>query len=71
MVGAGLTGAMTSCLLSRSPHCRQVSLSVWERSRGAGGRMATTRWTGERQQQQADLGAQYFTAGEEDQEKHR
>ncbi len=65
-----MTGALTSCLASRSSSL-SCQLSVWDKGGGAGGRMATTRWTGNGKQVSADLGAQYFSAKEQDQIAHK
>ncbi|KAM6067733.1 renalase isoform 2-T6 [Chlamydotis macqueenii] len=57
VVGAGLTGAACAALLRGAPVGR---LAVWEKARGAGGRMSTNR--GARDAAcTADLGAQYVT----------
>lgn len=54
VIGAGLTGLSVASVL----HARGVDVSVFEKSRGRGGRMSTKRlpWA------DLDIGAQYFTA---------
>uniref|UniRef100_A0A8C6ZKV7 Amine oxidase domain-containing protein n=1 Tax=Nothoprocta perdicaria TaxID=30464 RepID=A0A8C6ZKV7_NOTPE len=51
VVGAGLTGSACAALLPRG------RTRVWDKARGAGGRLSTSRRAG----CTADLGAQYFT----------
>ncbi|XP_046889056.1 renalase isoform X3 [Hypomesus transpacificus] len=60
IVGAGLTGSLCACLLRREiPH--KVKIVVWDKSRGAGGRMSTSRSPND-PSCIVDLGAQYITA---------
>ncbi|XP_030631552.1 renalase isoform X2 [Chanos chanos] len=60
IVGAGLTGSLCACLLRRElPN--KVKIVVWDKSRGAGGRMSTSRSPSD-PFCTADLGAQYITA---------
>ncbi|KAM7016213.1 renalase isoform 2-T2 [Passerculus sandwichensis] len=54
VVGAGLTGAAGAALLRGAP---RGQLAVWDKARGAGGRMSTTR----ADHGSADLGAQFVT----------
>ncbi|XP_063262234.1 renalase isoform X3 [Prinia subflava] len=54
VVGAGLTGAAGAALLRGAP---RGQLAVWDKARGAGGRMSTTR----SDRGSADLGAQFVT----------
>ncbi|XP_053839805.1 renalase isoform X2 [Vidua macroura] len=54
VVGAGLTGAASAALLRGAP---RAQVSVWDKARGAGGRMSTTR----ADRGSADLGAQFVT----------
>ncbi|XP_068053105.1 renalase isoform X3 [Anomalospiza imberbis] len=54
VVGAGLTGAAGAALLRGAP---RGQVSVWDKARGAGGRMSTTR----ADRGSADLGAQFVT----------
>uniref|UniRef100_A0A3B1IQB6 Renalase, FAD-dependent amine oxidase n=1 Tax=Astyanax mexicanus TaxID=7994 RepID=A0A3B1IQB6_ASTMX len=60
IVGAGLTGSLCACLLRRELADR-VQIVVWEKSRGAGGRMSTSR-SPSNMSCTADLGAQYITS---------
>ncbi|XP_062833553.1 renalase isoform X3 [Anolis carolinensis] len=68
IVGAGLTGSVCAALLrAEFPPERLSRIALWDKARGAGGRMATSR--GERDPRcTADLGAQYLTLGDP---KHR
>lgn len=58
LVGGGATGGIIAHLLSKSNSMAKVVLSVWEKSRGVGGRMSTHRFEGNTT---ADMGAQYIT----------
>ncbi|XP_018616631.1 renalase isoform X1 [Scleropages formosus] len=60
IVGAGLTGSVCACLLRREMP-NKVSIVVWDKARGAGGRMSTSRSPSD-PNCTADLGAQYITA---------
>ena len=66
IVGAGLTGSLTTNLLSRAvssnkpPGPAGVSILVWDKARGAGGRMSTHRHPTE-PSLYADMGAQYIS----------
>ncbi|XP_036428913.1 renalase isoform X1 [Colossoma macropomum] len=60
IIGAGLTGSLCACLLRRELSDR-VKIVVWEKSRGTGGRMSTSR-SPSNMSCTADLGAQYITA---------
>ncbi|XP_026170708.1 renalase [Mastacembelus armatus] len=60
IVGAGLTGSLCACLLRREMR-NKVQISVWDKARGPGGRMSTTR-PPDASSHSADLGAQYITA---------
>ncbi|XP_074484631.1 renalase [Sebastes fasciatus] len=60
IVGAGLTGSVCACLLRRELQSR-VHIEVWDKARGAGGRMSTSR-PPDPSSHSADLGAQYITA---------
>lgn len=69
IAGAGATGALCACFLTRTnvPD-GPTSVTVLDKGRGAGGRMSTSRATKEAMDKanycSADLGAQYFTAME-------
>ncbi|XP_049916448.1 renalase isoform X1 [Epinephelus moara] len=60
IVGAGLTGSLCACLLRRELQ-NKVQIVVWDKARGSGGRMSTTR-PSDPSAHFADLGAQYITA---------
>lgn len=60
IVGAGLTGSLCACLLRRELQTK-VHIVVWDKSRGAGGRMCTSR-PPDLSSHPADLGAQYISA---------
>jgi len=61
VVGGGLTSAVATHLLSQQG---QHEVAVWDKARGAGGRMSTSRGPmGE--QATVDLGAQYVSATED------
>ncbi|KAI3365040.1 hypothetical protein L3Q82_010095 [Scortum barcoo] len=60
IVGAGLTGSLCACLLRRELQSR-VHIQVWDKARGSGGRMSTSR-PPDSSSHSADLGAQYITA---------
>lgn len=66
VVGAGVTGSVTCALLKRLSVAKEVV--VWEKSRGAGGRMSSS---GTRSGEcVVDLGAQYVTATKDYAAKH-
>ena len=58
LVGAGLTSSLTASLLAQA--APSLSLTVWEKARGAGGRMATSR-APSCPSCTVDLGAQYLS----------
>ncbi len=61
VVGAGISGSLTAALLARNlPH---LSVSVWEKARGAGGRMATHTHSASpgHPTLHVDMGAQYIS----------
>ncbi|XP_041818954.1 renalase [Chelmon rostratus] len=60
IVGAGLTGSLCACLLRREMQ-NKVEIVVWDKARGSGGRMSTTR-PPDPSSNSADLGAQYITS---------
>ncbi|XP_044034906.1 renalase isoform X2 [Siniperca chuatsi] len=59
IVGAGLTGSLCACLLRREMQ-NKVQIVVWDKARGSGGRMSTSR-PPDPSSHSADLGAQYIT----------
>lgn len=61
IVGAGFTGSVTASLLRRKFPKDVLNITVWEKSRGAGGRMTTNRNPSD-PRCTADLGAQYVSA---------
>ncbi|XP_012675473.1 renalase isoform X2 [Clupea harengus] len=60
IIGAGLTGSVCACLLRRELP-QKCKIVVWDKSRGAGGRMSTSRSPTD-PACTVDLGAQYITA---------
>lgn len=60
IVGAGLTGGLCACLLRRELS-EKVRLVIWDKAKGAGGRMSTSR-SPTNMSCTVDLGAQYITA---------
>lgn len=60
IVGAGLTGSLCACLLRRELQSK-VHIVVWDKSRGVGGRMSTSR-PPDPSSHSAELGAQYISA---------
>lgn len=60
IVGAGLTGSLCACLLRRELQ-NKVHIVVWDKAKGSGGRMSTSR-PPDSLSHSADLGAQYITA---------
>ncbi|XP_077359671.1 renalase [Festucalex cinctus] len=64
VVGAGLTGSLFACLLRRKLKDRKVHIVVWDKARGAGGRMSTFR-PPDPSSHSADLGAQYISTTRE------
>ncbi|XP_061667204.1 renalase [Syngnathoides biaculeatus] len=67
VVGAGLTGSLCACLLRRKFQDK-VHIVVWDKARGAGGRMSTFRPpdpSSSSSSHSADLGAQYISATRE------
>ncbi|MBN3285863.1 RNLS Renalase, partial [Polyodon spathula] len=69
IVGAGLTGSLCACLLRRGMPSN-THIVVWDKARGAGGRMATSR-SPKDPTCTADLGAQFITATPYYSQKHQ
>ncbi|CAI9743371.1 renalase-like isoform X1 [Octopus vulgaris] len=67
IVGAGLSGALTAALLRKE--LSHVHISVWEKARGAGGRMSTSR-SDKNANCSVDMGAQYISTSAERQQKY-
>ena len=64
IAGAGVTGALCSNFLTNAETRLISSVTIWDKGRGAGGRMSTSRCPGGNailSASSADLGAQYFT----------
>jgi len=59
VVGAGITGSLTAALLARRCQELAVGLTVWDKARGAGGRMSTHRLPAD-PSMHVDMGAQYI-----------
>ena len=70
VIGGGITSAVSASLLSKQSCSKNVKLSVWDKARGAGGRMSTSRSPGN-PQCITDLGAQYISAKPEYKESHK
>ena len=69
VIGGGITSAVSSSLLAKK--CSEIAkISVWDKARGAGGRMSTSR-SPENPQCTADLGAQYISSKPEYNECHK
>ena len=60
IIGAGCTGACAAVSLRQLLGPR-IGIEVWEKARGPGGRMTTTRQELGQQTVRADVGAQYFS----------
>uniref|UniRef100_A0A8C5MZ02 Renalase, FAD dependent amine oxidase n=1 Tax=Leptobrachium leishanense TaxID=445787 RepID=A0A8C5MZ02_9ANUR len=69
IVGAGLTGSLCAHLLRKELACN-LQLVVWDKARGSGGRMSTSRSASE-PSCTADLGAQYITVTPDYAQKHK
>ena len=69
VIGGGITSAVSASLLSKQLCSKNVKLSVWDKARGAGGRMSTSRSPGN-PQCITDLGAQFISAKPEYKESH-
>ena len=67
MVGGGITSASISALLKGQ---KNVQVSIWDKARGAGGRMSTSR-SSNIPECQADLGAQYISVKPEFEKSHQ
>ncbi|RYG40964.1 hypothetical protein EON68_03625, partial [archaeon] len=72
IVGGGLSGALTALALRRGPAAlahgitaptvrSATEIVIWDKSRGAGGRMSTSRAVGPAAGSVADIGGQYIT----------
>ncbi|XP_053167027.1 renalase isoform X2 [Hemicordylus capensis] len=70
IVGAGLTGSLCAALLRKEFPQRPLHIVLWDKARGAGGRMATSRGFHD-PKCTVDLGAQYVTRVPDYAEKHQ
>merc|ERR1711976_72429 len=69
IVGTGITGAATASLLRKN--CPETcTISLWDKSRGSGGRMSTSRSPAD-ERCTADLGAQYISCTPEEYQRHK
>jgi len=69
VIGAGVTGTYLSSLIAKHYGSR-VAVELWEKGRGVGGRMATSRMT-RTSSLTCDLGAQYFSITDDYWHKHK
>lgn len=69
IVGAGLTGSLCAYLLRREL-AHKLQLVIWDKARGAGGRMSTSRSPSD-PNCIVDLGAQYITITPDYAQKHK
>ncbi|XP_053891340.1 renalase isoform X2 [Malaclemys terrapin pileata] len=70
IVGAGPTGSLCAALLRRELPQRPLRIVLWDKARGAGGRMTTSR-SPHNPRCTADLGAQYITLRPAYAQKHQ
>ena len=72
VIGGGITSAVTSALIAEqfNVSSNKILLNVWDKARGYGGRMATSR-SPKNPQCTLDLGAQFIHARTEHQKDHR
>ena len=71
VIGGGITSAVTSALITEQFNAsNKILLNVWDKARGYGGRMATSR-SPKNPQCTLDLGAQFIHARTEHQKDHR
>ena len=70
VIGGGITSAATSAFVSERLCSKNIQLTVWEKARGAGGRMSTSRSSGN-SKCIADLGAQYISVTPEYEITHK
>ncbi|XP_022112095.1 renalase-like [Acanthaster planci] len=69
IAGAGVTGALCAHILKRDLQ-HKIELVIWEKARGPGGRMSTSRKS-DNSQCSVDLGAQYITVTPQYAESHK
>jgi predicted NAD/FAD-dependent oxidoreductase len=71
LVGSGLTSALTCSLISKDPVLSELlNVVVWDKARGVGGRMSTTRCPTV-EGNIADFGAQFITVTPDNAVKHK
>ena len=68
VIGGGITSAATSAFIAEKS--KNVELTIWDKARGAGGRMSTSRSSGN-SECIADMGAQYISATPEYEVTHK
>lgn len=68
IIGSGMTGASVASLIRQDLN-RSATISVWDKSKGIGGRMSTSRCNSD-SRCTVDLGAQYISATPEYQQRH-
>lgn len=68
IIGSGMTGASVASLLRQNMQ-KAVTISMWDKSNGIGGRMSTSRCNKD-SRCTVDLGAQYISATPEYQQRH-
>ena len=69
IIGAGVTGTYIGSLLAKH-YGGGMAIELWDKGRGIGGRMATSRMSRE-SSLSCDLGAQYFSVSKEYWTKHK
>ena len=69
IIGAGVTGTYMASLLAKH-YGKGMAIELWDKGRGIGGRMATSRMSRE-SSLSCDLGAQYFSVTKEYWTKHK
>ena len=70
VIGGGITGAATAAFASEKIALKNVQVTIWDKARGAGGRMSTSR-SPKNPNCTADLGAQYISITSDYGTKHK
>ena len=70
VIGGGITGAATAAFASEKIALKNVQVTIWDKARGAGGRMSTSR-SPKNPKCTADLGAQYISVTSDYGTKHK
>ena len=70
VIGGGITGAATAAFASEKIALKNVQITIWDKARGAGGRMSTSR-SPQNPSCTADLGAQYISITSDYGTKHK